>query len=99
MATAGTAPAPSATQARPGRLRRWIVRLPLVLGLLSLAVWLLPPLIATTPLRNAVLNMAQAQLPKGMKVGSASLSWTRPVQLNDVVVEDKSGREVLRVER
>jgi hypothetical protein len=90
---------PSRTDAAPRRRRRWWRRLPLIVGLLSLTVWMLPTLIAVTPLRNVVLNMAQSQLPDGMTVGSARLSWTEPVQLNDVRVEDQAGREVLHVER
>lgn len=86
--------------ARPPRPRgRWFRRIPFIIGLLSLTVWLLPSIIATTPLRNVVVNMAQSQLPKGVTVGSARLSWTEPVQLNDVRVEDQQGREVLHVER
>lgn len=91
-AGAGTAPE------GPRPRRRWFSRLPLYVGLFSVAVWLLPPLIATTPLRNVVLKMAQSELPGGMTVGSASLSWTEPVQLHDVTLADKSGREVLHVE-
>lgn len=83
----------------PRRRGRWLRRFPLIIGLLSLTVWLLPSIIATTPLRNVVVNMAQSQLPKGVTVGSARLSWTETVQLNDVRVEDQQGREVLHVER
>lgn len=93
---------PSSTgeaSAPPRQRRRWLRRIPFVVGLLSLTVWLLPSIIAVTPLRNVVVNMAQSQLPKGVKVGSARLSWTEPVQLNDVSVEDQTGREVLHVER
>lgn len=86
-------------EAPPRRRGRWWRRLPLIFGLLSLTVWLLPTLIAVTPLRNVVLNMAQSQLPQGMTVGSARLSWNEPVQLNDVRVEDQAGREVLHVDR
>lgn len=82
----------------PCQRRRWLSRFPLYVGLFSVAVWLLPPLIATTPLRNVVLKMARSELPGGMTVGSASLSWTEPVQLHDVTVADTSGREVLHVE-
>ena len=89
---------PPADSHPPRPRRRWR-RFPLIIGLLSLTVWLLPSIIATTPLRNVVVNLAQSQLPKGVTVGSARLSWTEPVQLNDVRVEDQQGREVLHVER
>jgi hypothetical protein len=94
-----TTESPKSADAVPRRRGRWWRRIPLIIGLLSLTVWMLPTLIAVTPLRNVVLNMAQSQLPKGVTVGSARLSWTEPVQLNDVRVEDQTGREVLHVER
>lgn len=92
---------PLATQAAVAqrRARRWWSRLPLIAGLLSLGVWLLPPLIAVTPLRHLVLRMAETRLPEGVSVGSAQLSWDKPVRLNDVRVEDQAGREVLHVDR
>jgi len=80
------------------RRRRWLGRVPLLIGLLSILIWLLPALIATTPLRNVVLNLAQPSLPPGTTVGSATLSWTGPVQLRDVRIADEAGREMLRVE-
>ena len=80
------------------RHRRWLGRIPLLIGLLSILAWLLPAIVATTPLRNVVLNLAQPSLPPGTTVGSATLSWTGPVQLRDVRVADEAGREVLRVE-
>ncbi len=84
---------------RKSFIGRWFRRVPLLLGLLSVGLWLLPALLSTTPLRNFLIDVAAPELPKGVSVGSARLSWTEPVQFNDVSVEDSTGREVLHVDR
>ena len=86
-------------QTAPPFLWRWLSRLPLLIGLTSLLAWFLPTLIAVTPLRNLIVNAASTRLPDGIEVGSASLSWTGPIELRDVTVPDESGGNLLEVER
>lgn len=87
------------TESGPGFLKRWFCGLPLQIGLISLLAWFLPTLIAVTPLRNYVLNAASSRIPAGIEVGSATLSWTGPVELHDIRIPDDSGGNLLEVER
>jgi hypothetical protein len=84
---------------RRGLAGRWLRRLPLLIGLISLLGWFLPTLIAVTPLRNLMLSAAGSRLPEGIEVGSAKLSWTGPVELRDVRIPDEAGGSLLEVER
>jgi hypothetical protein len=67
-------------------------------GVATLAAWQLPQLVATTPLRHHVLDLAGRDLPPGVMIGSAKLSWLDPVELRDVRIPDDAGREWLHID-
>ncbi len=65
----------------------------LVLGLL---IAFAPRIISQTALRNQVPALLMSKLPPGVEIGSASVGWSTPIALNDVVIPDDQGRPALR---
>ncbi|HJZ55061.1 MAG TPA: hypothetical protein VKE74_08880 [Gemmataceae bacterium] len=88
-------PPPTPTPANPRRQRRWLRLLAAFGGLLLLAVWFAPAIVAKTPLRNRIARNALADLRGNVEVGGASLGWFSPVELRDVTVKDAQGRTLL----
>lgn len=69
-----------------GRRRwRWIAGSLLALILL---VWMVPVIIAHSPILGWIVALATADLEGEVHVGSASLGWFSPVQLADIEVTD-----------
>ncbi len=77
--------------ARKGR-RRW--RLGVALATLALLVWLLPAILAHTPLMGWAVNNF-AGLNGTAEIQSASLGWFSPVAATGIAVKDKQGKTVL----
>ena len=65
-----------------------------MLGLVAL-VGLAPQIVMLTSLRNQLPALLLAELPPGVVIGSASVGWVSPMQLNDVVIPDDQGRPSL----
>lgn len=79
-------------------LRKWWGKglIAAALGLVVLAA-LAPTLIGNSPLLNVVARSAAADLDGQVTIGSASLGWFSPVVLENVVVADPEGRQLLSV--
>ena len=69
----------------------------LPLLLLVATVGLAPQIITMTSLRNQVPALLMAELPPGVLIGSASVGWASPMQLNDIVIPDDQGRPSLKL--
>lgn len=89
--------AAAAERATPKRRRRWPRRIAVLLGLLLLAVYFAPTIVAKTALRNRIIRGASADLNGTLEAGDASLGWFSPVELRDVTLTDSQGRAVARV--
>jgi translocation and assembly module TamB len=76
--------------------RRWR-RLVILLAPLVVVVWLLPMLIAHSPLLNWIVAKAAADLDGKVVVGSASLGWFSPIRVSEVEVRDAKGQPVLTI--
>lgn len=63
--------------------------------MISAGGWFAPEVIARTALRHWAANWLLSGLPLRGEVGSASLSWLKPVMARDVRVWDEHGQEVL----
>ncbi len=66
---------------------------------LVLVFWLLPWLVAHSPLMTAILRRSTADLEGTVRIKSASLGWFSPVVLYGVEVLDRDGNLVLEVPR
>ncbi len=88
--------APVATGRRRRRRLRTIVA---VLGLLLVAVYFAPAVVAHTGLRNRIARVAAAELNGQLRVGRASLGWFSPIELRDVTLTDPQGRVLVQVAR
>ena len=74
-----------------GRSWRW----PVVLAMLAAVLWLLPSIVAHTPLLQWGVGMATAKLNGSITVESASLGWFSSVAVQGVEVKDPEGKPVL----
>ncbi|GAG49019.1 unnamed protein product, partial [marine sediment metagenome] len=81
----------------PKRRRRW--RLLVGLVMLGVVLWLLPGIIAHTPLLDWALRAATADLDGRLSVRSASLGWLKPIAADGIVVRDAKNNHVLEAER
>jgi len=77
-----------------GKRRRW--RLLIVVLLLAALVWLLPTLVAHTPLLRWGLAKATADLSGTLAIDSASLGWLSPITLRGIEVCDVQHQPVLQ---
>ena len=84
---------------KPRRLRRWAVRLGVLLLLTAAALWFAPLVVAKTGLRQMVVDRVFADLKGKAVVGDAELAWLSPVELRDVRVADAAGRPTLSAAR
>ncbi len=73
--------------------RRW--RLLVALAVLLVVVWLLPSIVAETPLFSWILKTATADLNGSVTVRSASLGWFSPIAVEGVEVKDAVGKTLL----
>ena len=69
--------------------------LPMLMLMLVVTFGLAPQIITMTSLRNQIPALLMAELPPGVVIGSASVGWVSPMQLNDVVIPDDQGRPSL----
>ena len=78
----------------PRRRRRWLI------CLLSAAVlvWLLPGIVAHTPMVTWILHAATSKLDGSVGVRSASLGWFSPIALSGIEVRDARGEPVIEAE-
>ena len=60
-----------------------------MLATLAVVLWLLPTVIAKTPMFPWILNIATADLNGSVTVKSASLGWLSPIEVHDIEVKDK----------
>ncbi|MFW6124943.1 MAG: hypothetical protein ACOC46_02240, partial [Pirellulales bacterium] len=87
---------PPMPRKRPRRRRWWFVSLAL---LAIVALWLLPTILARTPLLGWAVHAATSDLHGRLTVRAASLGWFSPVRLSGVTVVDPEDRPVLEVQR
>jgi hypothetical protein len=80
---------------RSGRGRRALI----ALGCAAVLVWMLPTIVAHTPLRNGILASVLSDLRGTVSAGGASFGWFTPVVLYDVELRDASGRTACRIAR
>ncbi|NQU25721.1 MAG: hypothetical protein HQ567_30910 [Candidatus Nealsonbacteria bacterium] len=80
---------------RKRRRWRWLAATAMLLGTL----WLLPGLVAHTPLLGWILARATADLNGSVRVKSASLGWLRPIEAETITVCDRQGNTVLQAQR
>lgn len=62
-----------------------------------LLIWMLPILIAHSPLLNWIVGMAAADLDGQVRIGSASLGWFSPIELGDIEVRDAQEQPVVSI--
>src|SRR5947209_13971223 len=74
--------------------RRWPRRLIIALAGYALLMWVLPIVLAWTPLRNRALSMALPGLNGTITSGGASLGWFSPVEFRDVEIRDAAGNRL-----
>lgn len=82
------------TQPHPRRRRRW----PWLLAILVLVLlWLLPMLVAHSPLLAWIVDKSAANLNGKISIQGVSLGWFSPIRLSDVAVRDPQGQAILEV--
>ena len=90
---------PDANDPRPPRKRlkrRLLIGFVVVMAVVAAVVVFLPTLLGTGPGLRLLVGVVNGRLAPGkVAVGRASLSWTRPVELGDVVLVDPGGKTVL----
>ena len=68
----------------------WLVwRGGLLLTLLAALAWFAPTIIATTGLWKPLLSKIVPPLSGRVDAGSLSLSWLKPIEVQDLVVRDE----------
>ena len=73
-----------------------MVALAVVIGLI--AAWFAPAFVARSGLRHRLVHAVFPSYPGEVSVGRASLGWIAPVVLEDIVLRDLDGKELLHVE-
>lgn len=86
-----SAKSPSAKEAAAKPRRRWPRRIAIALAGYALLMWVLPIVLAWTPLRNKALTAALPGLNGTITSGGASLGWFSPVVFTDLEIRDPSG--------
>lgn len=81
--------------AKSPKKRRWPRRLAIALAGYALLMWVLPILVAWTPLRNRALAMALPGLNGTITSGGASLGWFSPVVFTEVEIRDRAGNRLV----
>ncbi|MBN1394577.1 MAG: hypothetical protein JW959_06110 [Pirellulales bacterium] len=88
----------AAIETRPAkRKKRRPWRLPLTLALLAALIWLLPAIVANSPLPGWIVRKAAADLNGTVSIRSTSLGWFAPAVASGVEVKDAAGNTVLSV--
>ena len=86
------------TAAPPKKVRKGGCGCLLPMLVLLALVGLAPQIVMRTSLRNQLPALLMAELPPGVVIGSASVGWLSPMQLNDVVIPDDQGRPSLTLQ-
>ena len=68
-----------------------------MLAVCAVVLWLLPTIIAKTPLFPWILKLATTDLNGSVTVNSASLGWLSPIEVQGIEVKDANGKMVLSV--
>ena len=80
---------------RPGkRKKRRAWRLLAMLAMLTVLVWLLPGIVAHSPLLGWIVRKATTDLNGTVSIQSVSLAWFSPVTVSGVEVKDAEGKTV-----
>ena len=79
---------------QPRRRRRWWLLS--IFAFLVTVVWLLPGIIANTPLLPWILAKATADLNGTLQVKSASLGWFSPIAVEEIEVRDAAQQPILQ---
>ena len=85
-------------QPQAGGRRRGLKRLA-VLALLTATVWLLPPVVARSPILPWLVRLGAADLKGTVSIDAAELGWLSPVRLDGLAVLDRDGQTVLEADR
>lgn len=88
-------PTPRRRNSRRRRRQAWWVGIGLVV-VLGLGFWLLPAIVAYTPLCTWLAARATADLNGSVSIGAASLGWLSPVRLRAVELRDTNGQTVFQ---
>ena len=94
----GTDPTPDGDPDRKPRGRRWKWLLAGIV-LLGLVVWLLPAIVANTPLLGWVVNWAAADLNGTVTVEEASLGWFSKPTIVGIAARDENDRPLVEIPR
>lgn len=70
-------------------------RMVAALGLIALAIFLAPIIIAKTPLRQQLVSFAAPELKAEVEIGSANFWWFSPITLSNTKVRDEKGEPLL----
>ena len=81
----------------PARRGRRGIKLLFALAVMGVLIWLLPAIVARTPLLDWIMGRATADLNGTASIGSLSLGWFSPVEASGVKVKDKQGEVVAEV--
>jgi hypothetical protein len=79
--------------------RWWHLALVFMISLIVIVIACLPPIIARTSLRQAILPSVLGDYPAETSVGNASLNWLSRVELADVRLDDMQGNRLLNIQR
>ncbi|MFH1920288.1 MAG: hypothetical protein ABIP48_10440, partial [Planctomycetota bacterium] len=80
---------------RPRRsLWKWLLA---GVAVLIVVLWLLPAIVAHTPLLSSLLGSVAADLNGTLTARSATLSWFAPAKLSGLDVRDEQGQTVLEI--
>lgn len=90
----------TATAEQPkARKRRWkLIALAAALMALVALVWLLPVIVAHSPVLGWIVAAAAGDLDGTVEVRSASLGWFSPIVLGEIEVRDRQGEPVLNAD-
>ena len=83
----------------PRRLKRLIRWVAVLAILLLLALASMPTVLSTSTARRRLVRAINQKLTPGrIELGGLSLSWTRGIALNDLVLIDPHGKQVFKAE-
>jgi hypothetical protein len=69
-----------------------------LLLLLAIAVWFLPTIVVSTPLKQLLIDQALSDFDGRVTVDSITCGWLTETQLTNVVATDRQGQVLLRME-
>ncbi|QDV21586.1 putative assembly protein [Gimesia panareensis] len=71
----------------------------ILLGVLCLLIWFAPQIISGTSLKNSILPLVLKRYPAEIKTGAVTLSWSQPVEFQNIVLQDFEGRPVVHIKQ